>query len=68
MRLRRQIIDLRRPDLGDQPHQVAGIRGVCKMQEKFYLMIIGRDQMIDPRRVGDAVPSDKAVHLIPLFQ
>ena len=68
MRLRRQIIDFRGPDLSDQPHQIAGIRRVRKMQEKLYLMIIGSDQMIDPRRVRNTVPPYKTVHLIPLLQ
>ena len=68
MGLSRQIIHLRRPDLRNQPHQVTGIRGIRIMEKKFDFMIIGRNQMINSRRICNTVPADQAVHLIPLVQ
>ena len=68
MGLGSEVINLCRPDLCDQSHQIAGICGICIVKKKFHFIVIGIDNMVDTGCIADAVSANQSVYLISLFQ
>ena len=63
MALCRQIVDLIRADQRYHADDAAGIRHITQMQGN----LVGRDQMIDPFRIGSGGAAQKAMNLISFF-
>ena len=67
VRLRGEVVNLVRLDLGEEGHQVRTIAEVAVMKKEFRLSIVRIDvEMVNASRVEGGCPANEAMNLVPL--